>query len=717
MKKMMVLMGCLLPWMVWSQQVDTAKTFVIRVPLVQIRPMPLDTSIYVVNVVGFLEGRMGRDVPAPITVVNKDVFRNGDQTSLIGAMNSVPGVLMESRGAGGSHRISIRGSALRAPFAVRNVKMYVNGIPFTSPDGQSPLEVMDAADLEFIEVLKGPSGSIWGSGNGGVIQFSAVSPRAGTTERMSIRSEGQAGSFGQYRMHHAVQVLNPKGGIRFSQTNQSVDGYRQQEFNRKSSSFLTIRHSINSRHVLNVLGLFYNGNWGLPCGQTAAQRDEDRTLAIPYSVENNASVWRNRAMGGLSHTYYGENKVIWRTSINGYGTEKTNPYGTSAFRNGFKTESAAGGGMRTDWTKRFSNAYQSTRLTVGGETQLEHYFIEETKNNFGQPGDFKYMYNVNYANVNVFALADVNVRERWKFQVGTSVMREQQHVSGYTADDWATDTTSVSEWQVLPRVAVSYYLTPRMQWYGSLGVGNSMPNVFEMIDYENNRYNLDLQPEHGLNRELGLKWGDPVREMSFEVNYYYTNIRRIILSETALVADPGNPNAQIEVDQFANKGTTAQQGIEVSGAWARYFDDKRLHLQLQTAGSWNHYRFVDFESAAVNYAGRRVPGVPDVQWFNHVKLTYRRHYSVGTMIQYMGPIDLTYSNEVRSTDYTLVNVYASAERTFGKHWTLGVRAGINNATDVKYSGFFNYNDAANRYYNPALPINYFGALSVQFKGF
>jgi iron complex outermembrane receptor protein len=256
-----------------------------------------------------------------------------------------------------------------------------------------------------------------------------------------------------------------------------------------------------------------------------------------------------------------------------------------------------------------------------------------------------------------------------------------------------------------------------MQWYGSLGVGNSMPNVFEMIDYENNRYNLDLQPEQGLNRELGLKWGDPVGEMSFEVNYYYTNIRRIILSETAMVADPGNPNAQIEVDQFANKGTTAQQGIEVSGAWARYFDDKRLHLQLNTAGSWNHYRFVDFESAAVNYAGRRLPGVPDVQWFNHVKLTYRRHYSVGTMIQYMGPIDLTYSNEVRSTDYTLVNVYASAERTFGKHWTLGVRAGINNATDVKYSGFFNYNDAANRYYNPALPINYFGALSVQFKVF
>jgi iron complex outermembrane receptor protein len=299
-----------------------------------------------------------------------------------------------------------------------------------------------------------------------------------------------------------------------------------------------------------VLGLFYNGNWGLPGGQTAAQRDEDRTLAIPYSVENNTSVWRNRAMGGLSHTYYGENKVIWRTSINGYGTEKTNPYGTSAFRNGFKTESAAGGGMRTDWTKRFGTDYQSTRLTVGAETQLEHYFIEETKNNFGQPGDFKYMYNVNYANVNVFALVDVNVRERWKFQVGTSVMREQQHVSGYTADDWATDTTSVSEWQVLPRVAVSYYLTPRMQWYGSLGVGNSMPNVFEMIDYENNRYNLDLQPEQGLNRELGLKWGDPSREMSFEVNYYYTNIRRIILSETALVADPGNPNAQIEVDQF-----------------------------------------------------------------------------------------------------------------------------------------------------------------------
>ena len=169
MKKVMMLMGCLLPCMIWSQEVDTSKTRVIGVPEMRRAPLLIDSLLPIVPVVGFLDSRMSRDVPAPIHVVGKELIGATDQTSLMTAMNSVPGVMMESRGAGGSHRISIRGSALRAPFAVRNVKMYVNGIAFTSPDGQSPLEVMDAADLRSIEVMRGPSGSMWGSGNGGVL--------------------------------------------------------------------------------------------------------------------------------------------------------------------------------------------------------------------------------------------------------------------------------------------------------------------------------------------------------------------------------------------------------------------------------------------------------------------------------------------------------------------------------------------------------------------
>jgi iron complex outermembrane receptor protein len=224
-----------------------------------------------------------------------------------------------------------------------------------------------------------------------------------------------------------------------------------------------------------------------------------------------------------------------------------------------------------------------------------------------------------------------------------------------------------------------------------------------------------LQPEVGINREAGIKYANAAKERSFEINAYYTTIRGIILSTPIMVQAPGNPGAMIEVDAFDNIGTTAQKGLEWAGQWTRFFDDRRIKLQWQTSGSWNLHRFNDYTIADQNYATRRLPGVPSVQWFNHVSMFYRKYYGVGAMVQYMGPIDLNYSNTIRSSDYTVVNVYVSASRKLGQYFGVGVRAGVNNLTDERYSGFFNYNDFNGRYYNPALPINYFALLSLEYS--
>lgn len=675
-----------------------------------------DSLLPYVTVVSFRELRMARDVGAAVTAIDRKFLQSTDRTSLQTAMNSIPGVFMESRGAGGSHRISIRGSALRAPFAVRNVKMYVNGIPFTSPDGQSPLEIIDAGDLQSFEVLRGPSGAMWGSGNGGVLQFNLLGAGINANDRFSVRSEAQVGSFGQYRLNNVIKTSTQNLAIRFSQTNQSVDGYRQQEFNRKSSSLLYVEGSWKWHHRLEVFAMYYSGNWGLPGGLNKTQRDDKRTNAIPFSVDNNASVWRDRYMMGAKYVYMSNKNWSWSTSVNGYTTDKTNPYGTSPARNGFKTEQASGGGARTEWNKFFeSKKFNGSRFIAGAELQLEHYFIDESSNAFGQPGEFKYSYDVNYANYNIFALLDWRILPRLTLQAGGSVMQEHQTVKGYTVDAWRTDTTHTGDWAVLPRAAITYKFKENWNLFASVGLGNSTPSVFEMVDYENNRYNLALQPERGINREAGLKWGDPGTERSFEVNVYCTTIQDIILSEVRRVPDPANDSLQIEVEQFANRGETDQRGLEMSAQWVKYFDSKRLRVSWQTSGSWNWYRFVSFVVSDINYASRRVPGIPEVQFFNHLRLEYRRNYNVGVMAQYTGPIDLNYSNSVRSTDYTIVNVYAGAEKALGKSFVVGLRAGINNATDTRYSGFFNYNDFGGRFYNPALPINYFALVSLEYR--
>ncbi len=107
---------------------------------------------------------------APISVVRPEDLARFNEGSIVQSFNTKPGVRIEER-APASYRISIRGSALRSPFGVRNVKVYWNDIPFTSPDGTTPLNLLDLSNIQTAEIIKGPAGSIYGAGTGGVVSL------------------------------------------------------------------------------------------------------------------------------------------------------------------------------------------------------------------------------------------------------------------------------------------------------------------------------------------------------------------------------------------------------------------------------------------------------------------------------------------------------------------------------------------------------------------
>ncbi|MFM1999214.1 MAG: hypothetical protein RL204_1161, partial [Bacteroidota bacterium] len=137
-----------------------------------------------------------------VGIVHERQLKGNDQTSLQNALNTVPGVTMESRGYGGSQRINVRGSFLRSPFAVRNIKLYVEGIPMSSPDGTTPLEVIDAFDITGIEVVKGPNGSYTGSGTSGVIYMRLA--KANPKRKVSFKHSTLFGSYGMKREATAI---------------------------------------------------------------------------------------------------------------------------------------------------------------------------------------------------------------------------------------------------------------------------------------------------------------------------------------------------------------------------------------------------------------------------------------------------------------------------------------------------------------------------------
>ena len=106
-------------------------------------------------------------VPASVGLVMNSDLQRFSNTSLVSALNNLPGIRMEERSPG-SYRFSIRGSSLRSPFGVRNVKAYWNELPLTDPGGNTYLNQLDANAINQIEIIKGPGSSLYGAGTGGV---------------------------------------------------------------------------------------------------------------------------------------------------------------------------------------------------------------------------------------------------------------------------------------------------------------------------------------------------------------------------------------------------------------------------------------------------------------------------------------------------------------------------------------------------------------------
>ena len=112
--------------------------------------------------------RPAEEVPAAVAVVSQKDFERFNNSTLLPTANTIPGVRMEERSPG-SYRFSIRGSLLRSPFGVRNVKVYWNGLPFTDGGGNTYLNLLDFSSIGSMEIIKGPGGSLYGAGTGGVI--------------------------------------------------------------------------------------------------------------------------------------------------------------------------------------------------------------------------------------------------------------------------------------------------------------------------------------------------------------------------------------------------------------------------------------------------------------------------------------------------------------------------------------------------------------------
>lgn len=661
-------------------------------------------SMNEVVVTGFgTDDRLKETAGSAARLDRQDLERYHD-ASLRPALNTVPGVRMDSRGIGGSSRISIRGSELRSPWGVRNLKAYWNGMPLTSPDGSTPLEVIDPKAVGNVEILKGPSGSLYGAGNGGVMKFQSQQTAYG--ERF-VQAEGMVGQYGMQRQSASAGVGTEKMRVHLHYGRVRNDGYREQEFVNRDHIRLNSSFYLDEKNRIDLFGYYFDGGWGLPGGLSREEFQEDPRQAVPFSVEGNASFEHRTGRLGARHTHrFSEGLEHSLTLYTGHGN-KENPYGTSPFYHGYKIENAQGGGYRNElrWEEELGEEV-SMKLILGSEGQSEINSLRNFDNEEGEPGDIRENSNTR-SRVGLFFL-----QNHWylPFDITATVGVSYNRVEYRHRDFHRTDSIDFSNtfefspgW--VPRFSLVKGLGEDWAVHGSVSEGFSAPTVWELIKPDGS-INTGLNAETGRNYEAGVRGQLLDGRIGLDVTGYWFRLRDAILPEEQI----GNQAV------YANLGRTEQQGLEAS-LDLRIHRDRRGWLReanLRQTYAYQHFVFGEYVEEGQDFQGERIPGVPQQNWTQMLTLRTAPGLYLEATGRFVGDAPLDNANSAFMEAYYVLEGKLGLRRSLSENFRLHLFGGVQNILDTQYSAFLQVNNVSEAYFNPAPGRMFYGGVGLRY---
>lgn len=640
--------------------------------------------------------------------IRTEQLQRGDRSSVEQALNLVPGIKFESRGPGGSRRLAIRGGFLRSPFGVRDVKAYLDDAPLTSPDGSTPLELIDAAAIGNIIVHKGPCASEYGAVSNGVVRFLAAdAPRVGNTGGQLSQT------IGAYGLRRTAAQVGWQEGLSLTYVRQRYAGYRAQEANQKDFLQLNARKQFHS-HLLSGSLILYQGDWELPGSLDSAQVAADPRQALAISEDLDAHVARRHLRGTVGLDANPSSSINWRSAAYLHIADKVNPFGTSPFNQGYKVENSEGFGGRSIFKK--SNSKVQWRL--GGEYQGEWIDFLQYDNLLGQPGGLNTRSRTFSTQAHGFA--EFNHHRNHK----TTIAQVSLNKVAYTQRDaWSSQTLIPNGKSQLPPA-----LAGSLQWayhntsaysrslHLKAASGYSPPALAEMTD-SLGQLRSHLRAEQGLNLEarfIGSFFG---RSVHGEATAYHHTVLNTIVPQ---VVASGR-------SQFENRGRTTQMGIEafLRRKWpANASTGREPQFVLTLNGALQYYIFNDYSLDGDVFDGKRIPGVP----LYTANLQGDAYLKTGTQgqatLQVVGKTYLDNANTVFQPTYPLVQIRIAqrlqykkvvpvqAAKTTVAEWL--PFAGVSNLLNVQYTNFPQMNAVAGRYWNPAPGISWFAGVDFRF---
>jgi iron complex outermembrane receptor protein len=661
---------------VWSQDADTVKR-------------ELDEVV----ITGYLSRQPILKTPASVAVLNSNALRNGSQQSLLPVLNTVPGIRMEERSPG-SYRLSIRGSLLRSPFGVRNVKTYLNDLPFTDASGNTYLNLIDPALLQRVEILKGPDGSLFGANSGGVVLLDSY-PSDSTSFGGSI----SGGSYGLFRQHVQISHTLKRVSWNFGEAFQRSDGYRQQSAMKRFSLSGSGKLGYGEANHVTLTMLFSDLHYETPGGLTAAQFKENpkqarpATPVAPGAVAQHAGIYNTTFFGGVTNELNFSSSLRHVISVFGTLTDYENPFITN-----YETRTEKNAGLRTFLEYSVGKNLIDLKVHAGVESQFGFQDISNYENNGGTQGLLMAQDEVEISQAVYFTKVLIDVGEHFTAEVATSLNQYR-----YTFNETGTRKLS-NEW--MPRIALSYKVNPDFALRASISRGYSPPTIAE-IRPSGGVVNETLQAESGWSREIGARLSIWNGRLQADASVFRYDLTNAIVRRTD----------ENDIEYFLNSGGTKQLGAEVLLNTVLIPQQRTgfiRNMLVNLSYTQSRFTFDEYVVGTEDYSGNALTGVPKSNVVAGLSVGLAQRLNIFIQSIFTSRIPLNDANSEFAEHYELLQAKISWMGVKKDKLMLEFFVGADNLLDQHYSLGNDINAFGGRYYNAAPLRNFYGGVNVRF---
>jgi iron complex outermembrane receptor protein len=642
------------------------------------------------------------DLPVSIDRVDADAIREGKpMINLSESLSRVPGLVIQNRqNYSQDLQISSRGFGARSQFGVRGVRLYADGIPATSPDGQGQTSNFDLGSAERIEVMRGPFSTLYGNASGGVIQiFTEDGPPEPT-----LTMNGAAGSYGTSRsgLKFGGQsgALNYIGGASHLETT----GYRDHSAAEKDlgNAKLKFAPSDDTRVALILNSVRQPAQD--PAGLSRAQVEQNPRQVDPSVLQFNTrkNVVQNQLGTTVEHRLSGSDSLRFAAYGGSRQVEQFLAIPIAA-----QTPATSSGavvnldrfyyGFDLRWSRATELAGQPFAFTVGSDydnqKERRRGYINRSGINLGE---LKRDENDAVRSAALYTQGDWKFAPQWSASAGL----RHTEVSFYSSDYYIAtgnpdDSGNIKFTNTSPVAGLVYEVDPSLNLYGNVGKGFETPTFAELAYRSDGTTGLNfaLQPSTSVNTELGAKAFLPHgQRLTFAV--FHIDTKNEIVVDTAT----GGRNT------FKNASRTTRNGAELS--WSA----KALEtLDLLAALSYVDARYRDAfttvpgpgQPAILVPSGNYMPGVPRRTFYSEARWgPVGRGFSTAFELRHGDRIYASDANTEWASPYSVVNWRIVFEQR-ASEWRVSEFLRIENLFDKNYVGSVIIGDTNQRFFEPA----------------